>query len=138
MFRWVNHNLRVRGAIWLVAVYAFCVVAPPATLAVTNGVLSPHCISKDGSHDLSNHGDVQMEETANSDADLVDVPLGVQHKGKQSKSKICCGMLCISAIASEASPLLPRLHLSSPIVRTLDQYLVGVEGNLQNRPPIAL
>jgi hypothetical protein len=138
MFRWVNHNLRVRGAIWLVAIYAFCVVAPPVALAVTNGALSPHCISKDRSDGHSMHADSgTMTEVGNSADEQVEIPFGVQHKGKQSKSKICCGMLCISAITSEFSTLFPR-HFVSSFISSLDRYLVGVEVGLLNPPPIAL
>jgi hypothetical protein len=138
MFRWVNHNLRVRGAIWLVAIYAFCVVAPPAALAVTNGVLSPHCISKDRSDDHSMHANSGvMGEVANAADEHVEIPFGVQHKGKHSKSKICCGMLCISAIVAEVSTLFPRHFVSSAIISSLDRYLVGVEVSLLNPPPIA-
>ena len=139
MLRWVNHNLRIKGAIWLVAIYAFCVVAPPAALAVTNGALSPHCISKDRSHDHSMQSDSQtIDEVVNVSNEEAEVPLDVQHKGKHSKSKICCGMLCISAIASESATLFPRRLVSGSISLSLDRYLVGVEGNLLNRPPIAL
>jgi hypothetical protein len=139
MFRWVNHSLRVRGAIWLVAIYAFCVVAPSAALAVTNDALSPHCISKDSSDDHSMHADSgAMNEVANAADEQIEMPFGVQHNGKQSKSKICCGMLCFSAMASETATLFPRLLVSSSISLSLDRYLVGVEGNLLNRPPIAL
>jgi len=139
MFRWVNHNLRVRGATWLVAIYAFCVVAPPAALAVTNGALSPHCISKDRSDDHSMHADTSaMNEVANDADEQVGMPFGAQHKSKQSKSKICCGMLCISAIASEASTLFPRHFVSGSLVPSLDGFLVGVEVSLLNPPPIAL
>jgi len=139
MFRWVNHNLRVRGAIWLVAVYAFCVVAPPAALAVTNGALSPHCISKDRSDDHSMHADAgAMNEVAIDADEQAGMPFGVQHKGKQSKSKICCGMLCISAITSEFSTLFRRHFVSSSLVPSLAGFLVGVEVSLLNPPPIAL
>lgn len=123
----------------MVAIYAFCVVAPPAALAVTNGVLSPHCISKDRSDDHSMHANSGvMSEVANAAGEHVEIPFGVQHKGKHSKSKICCGMLCISAIAAEASTLLPRHFVSSAIISSLDRYLVGVEVSLLNPPPIAL
>jgi hypothetical protein len=139
MFRWVNHNLRVRGAIWLVAIYAFCVVAPPAALAVTNGVLSPHCISKDRSQDHSMHSEtLEMDDVEVVSNNEADTPLGVKHKGKHSKSKICCGMLCISAIALETGTLFPRLLVFSSIYLSLDRYLIGVETSLLNRPPIAL
>lgn len=139
MFRWLNHSLRVRGAIFLVAVYAACVVAPPAAMAVSNGALSPHCISKDRSHDHSmQSGSQAMDDVVSVSSEENEVPLDVQHKGKHSKSKICCGMLCISAMASETATLFPRLFVSSSISLSLDQYLVGVEGNLLNRPPIAL
>lgn len=140
MFRWFNHSLRVRGAMFLVAIYAFCVVAPPSELAVTNGALSSHCSPKLHSHDHSTLADLKAAgEISNAAHDEVKPPFGVQHKGKQNKSKICCGMLCIPSMASETSPLLlPSLVMSSSMAFALDRYLVGVECNLLNRPPIAL
>ncbi len=140
MFRWLNHSMRVRGAIFLVAVYAACVVAPAAALAVSQGVLSPHCISKARSHDQSMHseGHDLGGVSAHVSDDEAPMQLGDQPKGKQSKSKICCGMLCIAAIASESSELRPQLLVSSPIKIALEQYAVGLEANPLNRPPIAL
>ena len=131
--------MRVRGAIFLVAVYAACAIAPPAALAASQGVLSPHCISKDRSHAQAMHLEGQdLDGVASVSDEEAATQLGEQPKGKQSKSKICCGMLCISAMPSETVTLFPRLFVSSSISLSLDQNLVGVEGNLLNRPPIEL
>jgi hypothetical protein len=140
MFRWLGHSLRIRGAIFLVAVYAACAMAPTAALALSHGALSPHCMSKD-----HQHGSVMVAErldartaTINISADHNEIALKEQSGEKQSSSQTCCGMFCISAIAFEHIAVTPHAPVSSPMRLALEQYSVACEANLLDRPPIAL
>ncbi len=140
MFRWLTKSLRTKGAIFLVALYAGCVFAPPAALAISHGELSAHCISKDR-HDADKIHSGNSHLHDGSDALAVDGVSALDEdapKGKQGKSKICCGMLCISALPVENPPLAPQGAESDAVLIALEQFIFGCGTSRLIRPPIVL
>ena len=136
MFRWVGHSLRARGAIVLVAIYTVCAVVPSAVLATSHGTFSSYCLSKNRPHEHSMHSGHLADVVAVSHVD------GISHTDtpgdKYGTSKTCCGMLCVSAIATNISVFPARTSVSSAMKISLEQFSVGSEGIPLIRPPIAL
>ncbi len=124
----------------MVALYAICVAAPPAALALSGGALSAHCITNE-----SNTAGIQHHHD-DSDLNAVNHQVGHDDQGtaehgkasKHKQSKICCGISCMSAIppnfhvATLSEPIVVKLHPSD------QRIIVGLQPDFLNRPPIAL
>lgn len=114
---------RMRATIALVAAYAFCVLAPHATLAFTNGTAAMHCLTE--LSDLAHvHGQptVAVEHThADGVKHTHGAPPPVQtaqyshsdgtthDHGKTGKADDgnCCGLFCITALNHDGVAALP-------------------------------
>jgi hypothetical protein len=132
--------MRSRVAMLMVALYAVCVAAPPAALALSGGAFSSHCISKEskGAAILHHHDDTDLSEENNQVAHHDE---GTEEHGNSTKhkqSKICCGISCMSAIPSNfhvatlGELIVVKLHPSD------QRIIVGLQPDFLNRPPIAL
>jgi hypothetical protein len=148
MLSGLTRRLRLKAALGLVALYAFCVLAPHAAVALGN--IAAHCLTEDRvaahihnaaaqttqhAHDggtVHQHADGTMhrhagEDTANESSDT----------DRKTHSGNCCGLFCISAIPFEAGVALPAPPAVSTDRPALCDALAGRGPDRINRPPIA-
>ena len=143
--RALTKNLRRRAAILIAVAYAFCVLAPSATLAVVDIPTVFHCISElsaksapaehvhaDGvthRHDQGGHDHGTHDHGAAPDHQSDDSGKG--HAGT------CCGLFCVSAIAHDPGLTLGVTTPASSAVATVANHLAGRAPGPLQRPPIA-
>ena len=137
MLHWFrNHGLR-RLAIVVAALYAFCVSAPSAALAL-NKATAEHCLTElqvrapaaphshthaDGTVHQHHYDDGAAAHHSNSDG--------------RSQPASCCAAFFISGLAAQAVILLAVRAPAPADFPTLDDHLSGRTPERINRPPIA-
>jgi hypothetical protein len=131
---------RIRAAIALALLYAFCVLAPSAALAFVDGPIAFHCLTEQhgfaGTHDHGGPPHVPADGTTHHHHDGGGTPKHSDADGKSHPGN-CCGLFCMTALAADAA-----LTLASPVNFTfarpaLDDHLTGRGPDRINRPPIA-
>jgi hypothetical protein len=133
-----RHIRRRLGARFIVAVlYAACVIAPHAALAVSKA--AAHCLTDvEASHVHGGseaatphaHADDTIHQHANAASKQ---PLG---SGESHESK-CCGLFCLTALAPASAPDSATPAFVGLIVVGLDDTLSGRLPERITRPPIA-
>ena len=129
---------RIKAAIAVTLLYAVCSLAPSAALALS--AKAAHCLteSQGAAHvhrDAAGAAHVHADNTPH----LHDDTLGAQeptHSDDKARSSNCCGLFCVSALASEPAPALlapPASALTGP---ALTFRLDGREPGRIHRPPI--
>ena len=111
---WLNKRFRVQAGAFVAALYAFCVLAPHAVLALTNS--TAHCLTgphgaahvhhKSGAVEKHVHADGRVHSHSQSDA-TEDSP----NADGQRHADPCCGLFCVSAISLE-----PHAILCVPVI----------------------
>lgn len=137
MFCIFAKRLRARAAIAAVALYVISVLAPHAALAATGGTIAMHCLNDLHGivalhgHDAGGHahraGTVHAHHDESSPSTQGD---GDGHPGD------CCGLFCISALASDASFMMSGPLVDSPDFVGLTAAFSGREPERLYRPPI--
>jgi hypothetical protein len=147
--------MRVKAARILVALYAFCLVAPIAGFAFADGALAAHCLDMPQGAIQVQHSHHHGEAQANEDhghgrldvAMSVDAAMndraGMDHSGaghSKGKSAVpaCCGVMCVSAIPASLFELVPRTMSHASIVASSDAGIAGEAPDRRYRPPIVL
>jgi len=139
MFSWLTRRFRIRTAIALAAVYALCVLAPTAALAVMHGPAVVHCLTEQHglatshAHDdgMHVHGDGTTHHHGNGAA-----PAHSDRDGKAHPAD-CCGLFCMAALAAEPAVTLANPQHFSLVGPALDDDVAGRGPDRINRPPIA-
>jgi hypothetical protein len=140
--------LRFRAALALAALYAFCVLAPHAALAL-GGALG-HCLNEvsaahvhqppavthvhaDGTVHThakpAGHGD---RDTAKHNDSAKHEPRGSDHRSPAN----CCGVFCLSAMAQDNFVKLAPDHVGTVLIADVPETLSGRAPGRINRPPI--
>ena len=120
---------RLRSGIFnrLAAVFAllaaFCFAMPPAVVAFGHGSSTAHCLSQ---ADVVNHG---MTAAADTHQDHKHQTPGTGHKS------MCCGVFCLSALATSEQALDPIFASSTPYPTREINSTAGLPEQL-DRPPI--
>lgn len=135
----LKKKFRLKAALALAALYAVCVVAPHAALALTGDAV--HCLTEaHGSAHMhkdptatKNHVHSDGVTHSHHDTGLPEVP---SDTGDKSHSGNCCGLFCVTALVHE-----PPLVISTPPAALLvgpgEFYrLAGRGPDRINRPPI--
>ena len=130
MFCGLTKSFRLRAAVTLAALYAFCVLLPPAALALTHA--AAHCLTDSGAAHVHN---ATAESHDHADGTAHQHDNQAQHSDAGDKAQNCCGLFCISAmpyggILDVATPL----AVSSPVV-TATHALDGCEPDRLRKPP---
>ena len=130
MLSGLNKKFRLKAALALAALYAFCVLLPHAALALTHG--GTHCLTEPHVHQrpapkIHVHADgvthTHPDDTNHhSDTD-----------GKNSGN--CCGLFCITALAHEPVLAIAAPMISASVGPGLDDALAGRGPDLIKRPP---
>jgi hypothetical protein len=140
MLSGLTKKSRIRAAIALALLYAFCVLAPSAALAFVDGPTAFHCLTVQhgfaGTHDHGGPAHVHGDGTTHHHRDSGGTPERSDADGKSPPGN-CCGLFCVSALAGEAA-----LTLASPVHFTFaapagDDHVTGRDPDRINRPPIA-
>jgi len=145
MLTGLSKTKRLKAALVLSLLYAFCILMPNAALAFSNA--TAHCLTEA-------HGAAHMHQAAASThvhADGIvhthsdkashrhgDASTPEKHSDGDGKnhSGTCCGLFCISAIAHEPPSTFPATVLVTRVVLPLDDALAGRGPARINRPPI--
>jgi len=143
----LTRTFRFRAALALAALYALCILAPHAALALGNG--AGHCLTEiplaahvhaaaaaphthaGGAHHHHHHHDVGAAH---------DHAGGVpqDHSGQDRKSsENCCGLFCASAIVLETDIVLTAPPAVSPVLASRQEARAGRGPDRLIRPPIA-
>jgi hypothetical protein len=150
----LTRRLRIKTVLALVALYAVCVLAPHAAMALS--ALPAHCLTDAGltahvhtanaparshaaaGHHHTGHDHAMPAQDAQAPHDHADA--GPPHKhddGKGHLSANCCGVFCVSAIGCEPQAVTAPAPLVSVNVPLLDEALTGRGPGRINRPPIS-
>ena len=131
MLTLLTRKLRFRAAIALAALYAFCVLAPHAALAL-GGALG-HCLTEVSAahvHEPAAVTHVHADGTMHTHAK----PAGHSHsdtakhepKGGDHKSPAnCCGVFCLSAMAEDTFVKLAPDHVGAVLIADVPETLSG-------------
>jgi len=145
--------------------YLACVIAPPVSLAFTDGAVAAHCLTEDHhvaatvhvhadgtehvhtkSHDAAKPHDHATHDHATPGAAAHDhaTPVPDQKQADSSKDTdkksggTCCGLFCLSAAVDQVSltiGIAPRASILQP---ALEAPTMGLEPARIDRPPIIL
>lgn len=142
----LNKNFRIKAALAVALLYAVCILAPHAAMALGSAGAA-HCLTDSSTlahvhkskassspHARAN-GETHHHGSASHHHDD-----GNQSSNEDGKSKdhsgTCCGLFCVTAItANDAIFLAPNLSLSTNLQCTGDSLAGRGPGRL-NRPPI--
>jgi hypothetical protein len=148
----LTRRLRFRAATALVALYAVCILAPHAAMALS--ALPGHCLTDATAHvhatgapahthagNAGHHHDGHHHAIPAHDAqaphDHADAGTPHKHDGKGQSSTNCCGVFCVSAMGCEPQAVSAPAPVVSVSLPALDAALAGRGPGRINRPPIA-
>jgi hypothetical protein len=150
-------SLRVKAAMAVAALYAFCILLPAIAFALADGSMAPPCLLDDLAA-LSIHDHATMPvpfATARHNGGAADAhPGGITHhhaiggeaKGAKapgdsdsgkSRPGECCGLFPMVALAGELRPAAAPSRSTSTVIPVLTDALIGRGTDRIIRPPIA-
>ena len=139
MLSGLNKRFRLKAALALAALYAFCVLAPHAALALTNAaahcLTEPHGAAHVHQEQASAKSHVHADGVAHSHSDT-----GAAHEESGADGKShggnCCGLFCVTALAHEPAPVLFAPQAAPLVGPAAFYHLSGCGPDRINRPPI--
>ena len=145
MQKGLTKRFRLRAALGLAALYAFCVLAPHAALALGNN--AAHCLTDD--HTAAHVHKAPAATTAHTHADgslhhhparaAHDDAGNLPHKNSDADGKShsgnCCGLFCFSAITLDPGVTLPAPPAFATEAPGPDDALAGRGPDRLKRPP---
>jgi hypothetical protein len=147
---------RVKAAMAVAVLYAFCILLPATAFALSDGRIAPPCLIDDlavmSVHDHADtdhgamahhHGDGSHDHAAamahhhhGDEANTVSEPQGDPDHGK-SRPGECCGLFPMVALAGALRAPLAPPRLTSSEIPALADALIGRGPDRIIRPPIA-
>lgn len=136
MLSGLSKRFRMKAALALAVLYAACVVAPHAALAITQ--VAAHCLTEpQGAAHV--HGPAKAAKHVHADGAEHDhggaVPDEHSDAGGKSSGQ-CCGVFCVTALPHEPVPTLAASMIARRIGPGAFYLLIGHEPDRINRPPI--
>jgi len=134
MLSWIVTRFRFFGTITLVALYAICVVMPPA-MAFPSGRAPAHCLTDDH-HRIAN---VRLQYDIHGSIHVLGDRAIDKHADNSMNGKLkchagaCCGLFCCAAINSGTTIAQPVQ--ASLLFGVLDERLDGHGPKRIGRPP---
>lgn len=128
MLALLTSKWRSRAATLLVALYAFCVVAPVAAFAMSEGSTAAHCLTDD------HHAMGAM-------SDSHDHPAGASHQhpgpagDDHGQAGKCCGLFGVTAIAPAFDVVVTQVAQASDVAMRPAESLFGRNSSRIDRPP---
>jgi len=150
----LTKSFRVRAAMAVAALYAFCILLPATAFALADGRMAPPCLIDDlamvsvHDHDGADHGAMAHQHGDGShdhamahhhhgdEANAASEPQGDPDHGK-SRPGECCGLFPMVALAGGLRPPLAPPRLTSSEIAALSDALTGRGPDRIIRPPIA-
>jgi len=140
----LGKGMRSRAALAAAAFYAFCVLAPSTAVALGSG---GHCLTEDRPvahvHKAKaevaphTHADGTVHHHSGTPSAVDDATADPFQRSKaDDKNGSCCGLFCISAIATDSAPaLLKPVSFAAALPARVDA-LTGRDPGRLHRPPI--
>ena len=166
MFRTLTRQMRRRIGRVVALAYLVCVVAPPVSLAFTDGAVAAHCLTDDhhavaavhdhadtaahvhatshdhATHDHATHDHAMAGHAGHDHATLAAErrPAEPQDTGKSSGKIVggCCGLFCLNAAVEDVSAAIGIAPRASILRPALEAPALGHEPDRIDRPPIVL
>jgi hypothetical protein len=151
----LTKSFRVKAAMAVAALYAFCILLPATAFALADGHVAPPCLIDDlavlsvhdhgtdpgaTAHHLGgtshDHAAAMAHHHHGDEANTVSEPQGAPDHGK-SRPGECCGLFPMVALAGGLRAPLPPPGLTSSEVPALTAALTGRGPDRIIRPPIA-
>lgn len=122
----LTRRFRLRVAVTFAALYAFCVLLPPAALALTHA--AAHCLTDNGAAHV--HGKAAATSHAHADGTAHEHHDQAPHEHSDAgdKAQNCCGLFCVSAMPHEGG-----LDVVTPL--TISSTMPAVADALDGRGP---
>jgi hypothetical protein len=137
MFSRLTKSLRLRAAVALSLLYAFCVLAPAAVLAFSAGEASAHCFDEPHGH-AGAHQHAQIHKHVDGSVHVHDEGGAADHSpDDKTQAAQCCGLFCVTALASHHVPELINPTIGIAISAAAHNSLTSRGPDRINRPPIA-
>jgi hypothetical protein len=150
----LTRSFRVKAAIAVAALYAFCILLPATAFALADGRMAPPCLLDDlalvVAHNHAPAADVSAAHHHHDDGTSHDnAGAAHQHHGDgpraaadpqsnpDSRPGECCGLFPLAALAGGLRPALAPARLASSVIPALTDALTGREPDRIIRPPIA-
>lgn len=136
----LTKNFRMRAAILIALVYAFCALAPSAALTLNGSPKAFHCLAElagmtmPAGHASIAHDNMQGAPHHHSAKDVADKNAPSHDKAHTAS---CCGLFCMSALAYEPGIIFTVSVPSSPALPAAAVGLAGCGPSRLHRPPIA-
>ncbi len=132
MLSLLPRTLRFKATVFMVALYAFTVLAPHAAMAFGAG--AAHCLTQQEASDGHAHAaSLQAYEASRADSADSNQPDQADEKGPAAA---CCGLFSASAMLSETREILPGPVTAASIQVPLSDLVEGQGPDRINRPPI--
>jgi hypothetical protein len=125
MLRLLTSKWRWRAASVLVAVYAFCLLAPAAAMTVSSGPAAAHCLNDD------HHGLAKVQVQHDGSSHSHSIPEADDH----GQSGQCCGLFCLSAVAPAFEQGIAASFAAPDVAATVAASLSGLGFDRIDRPP---
>jgi hypothetical protein len=135
MLSGLSKRFRLNAAAVLAALYAVCVLAPHAALAITQ--VAAHCLTE--SHGAAHVHGSSTTKHVHADGTAHDHGGGAPHNhadGDKAPVGSCCGVFCVTALPHEPVPALATPLVARQIEPGAFFELAGREADRINRPPI--
>jgi hypothetical protein len=137
----LSKEARVKGAVVLAMVYALCVLAPSAAIAVVAPDAVAHCLTVDhgfaapAHHSETTHRHADGTAHQHSDNHAMTPPADNDGKGQ---GKTCCGLFSVVGIAGDPGYTMGAFTVASLLLPVLHETMSGRGPERINRPPIGL
>jgi hypothetical protein len=135
----LTRRFRFKAAAALAVLYSFCVLAPAAALAVADQEATAHCLTEPHGHSGAHHHAHHVHKHADGKAHVHDDAGTVADHSSDDKAQAgkCCGLFCLTALATTNVPTLGKPALTTAPLATTDAGLAGRDPERITRPPIA-
>lgn len=134
MLVWIR-QFRFAAAVTLAALYAFCILAPHAALALTNAPKAAPCLGE--THGLTHVHKAAANTHVHADGTSHDHHGGKsQHSNGKAQDANCCGLFCVPALTNDPGVVLVVPELGTPPRIALESGLPSRGPERINRPPI--
>ena len=151
----LTRSFRVKAAIAVAALYAFCILLPATAFALADGRMAPPCLLDDLAlvvahshapaadapaahhHDGTSHDNAGAAHHHHGDGPHAAADQQSYPDHSKSRPGECCGLFPLVALAGGLRPALAPARLASSVIPALTDALTGREPDRIIRPPIA-
>jgi hypothetical protein len=140
-------SFRLKAAVAVAALYAFCILLPALAFTLADGGMAPPCLMDDltalpiHSAAAHHHRGAPDAHAKGATHHLASQPEGAKTSGDSDSGKSrpgeCCGLFPMAALAGGLRPTPAPSRLTSTVIPVLADALIGRGPDRIIRPPIA-